>query len=74
MRKIDGILESKLSSLGKIKIAGAAVQVHAGTVFDPPDRLGLAHMCEHAVFLGTKQYPEENSFMQLITVKFDLCP
>jgi insulysin len=29
---------------------------------DPKDLPGLAHFCEHMLFLGTIKYPEENDF------------
>lgn len=29
---------------------------------DPPELPGLAHFCEHMLFLGTKKYPEENDY------------
>lgn len=28
---------------------------------------GLAHFCEHMLFLGTKKYPEENHYSKFIT-------
>ena len=28
---------------------------------DPPAVQGLAHFCEHMLFLGTEQFPEESS-------------
>lgn len=34
---------------------------------EPKDLPGLAHFCEHMVFLGTKKYPIENEFDQFLT-------
>jgi len=42
--------------------ASAAVDVHVGANSDPDLVPGLAHFNEHMLFLGTKQFPEEDSF------------
>ena len=42
--------------------AGAAMDVHEGACSDPSDIPGLAHFNEHMLFLGTKDYPKEDSF------------
>lgn len=42
--------------------AGFALAVEAGSFYDPKEFLGLAHFCEHLLFLGTKKYPDETSF------------
>lgn len=42
--------------------AAAAMDVHVGATSDPPQVPGLAHFTEHMLFMGTKQYPQENSF------------
>ena len=42
--------------------AAAAMDVHVGATSDPEAVKGLAHFCEHMLFLGTKQYPNEDSF------------
>jgi secreted Zn-dependent insulinase-like peptidase len=39
-----------------------AVAVEAGQFLDPPRVLGLAHFCEHMLFLGTKKYPAPSGF------------
>jgi len=39
-----------------------AMSVEVGSIDDPADFQGLAHFCEHMVFLGSKKYPEEDSF------------
>ncbi|CAE8614776.1 unnamed protein product [Polarella glacialis] len=46
--------------------AAAALSVHAGFYQDPADLPGLAHFCEHMLFLGTKEYPKEDSFRQFL--------
>mmetsp|Transcript_62477 Transcript_62477/g.116087 ORF Transcript_62477/g.116087 Transcript_62477/m.116087 type:complete len:1156 (+) Transcript_62477:56-3523(+) len=47
--------------------AAAALDVHAGYYCDPDDLPGLAHFCEHMLFLGTDEFPEENSYDAFIT-------
>eukprot|EP00929_Paragymnodinium_shiwhaense_P117964 TRINITY_DN8946_c0_g1_i1.p1 TRINITY_DN8946_c0_g1~~TRINITY_DN8946_c0_g1_i1.p1 ORF type:complete len:1078 (+),score=345.56 TRINITY_DN8946_c0_g1_i1:78-3311(+) len=42
--------------------AGFAVAVSAGSFYDPVEQAGLAHFCEHLLFLGTDKYPSETSF------------
>lgn len=39
-----------------------AVAVEVGSIDDPEDFQGLAHFCEHMVFLGSKKYPQEDQF------------
>lgn len=42
--------------------AAVALSVHVGHYSDPEDLPGLAHFCEHMLFLGTTEYPDENAF------------
>lgn len=42
--------------------SGFSVAVSAGSFYDPIELPGLAHFCEHLLFLGTKKYPDESSF------------
>jgi len=35
-----------------------SLAVGVGSFSDPKDAYGLAHFCEHCVFLGTEKYPE----------------
>eukprot|EP00434_Breviolum_minutum_P034884 symbB.v1.2.030880.t1/scaffold3459.1/size56318/3 len=44
-----------------------AMAVRAGSYDDPRDLPGLAHFCEHMLFLGTKKYPEPSGFDQFMT-------
>jgi len=41
---------------------GFAVAVEAGMLEDPPEFQGLAHFCEHMLFLGSKKYPDTEAF------------
>lgn len=33
---------------------------------DPDELPGLAHFCEHMLFLGTKKYPDENQYNKFL--------
>ncbi|CAN0269727.1 unnamed protein product [Ectocarpus sp. 12 AP-2014] len=44
------------------KTSAAAMDVHVGHFSDPDDLPGLAHFCEHLLFLGTDKYPDESSY------------
>ncbi|XP_060579124.1 insulin-degrading enzyme-like, partial [Ruditapes philippinarum] len=46
--------------------SSAAMDVYAGHMKDPKDIPGLAHFCEHMLFLGTKKYPEENEYTKYL--------
>lgn len=47
------------------KSAGS-LSVSVGSMADPPEMQGMAHFLEHALFLTTKKYPEENFFKNFI--------
>lgn len=47
--------------------AGAAMDVHVGACSDPIQVPGLAHFHEHMLFLGTKSYPDEDSFESFLS-------
>lgn len=42
--------------------AAAALNVQVGYMSDPWELPGLAHFCEHMLFLGTEKYPVENEY------------
>eukprot|EP00941_MAST-03F_sp_MAST-3F-sp1_P004838 g4838.t1 len=42
--------------------SAAAVDVRVGSWSDPSDIPGLAHFCEHMLFLGTEKYPKEDEY------------
>ncbi|KAL3863624.1 hypothetical protein ACJMK2_005374 [Sinanodonta woodiana] len=46
--------------------SSAAMDVNIGHMKDPKDIPGLAHFCEHMLFLGTKKYPEENEYTKFL--------
>ena len=46
--------------------ASAALYVGSGSLNDPVGYDGLAHFCEHMLFLGTRKFPEENNYAKFI--------
>jgi hypothetical protein len=47
--------------------SAVAMNVHVGACSDPVEVPGLAHFCEHMLFLGTELYPEEDSFSKFLS-------
>lgn len=45
-----------------------AVAVEAGSLEDPPDFQGLAHFCEHMLFLGSKKFPDTEAFSKTLAL------
>ncbi|MDE3056078.1 MAG: insulinase family protein [Verrucomicrobiota bacterium] len=66
MRLSNG-LEVLLISDEKAELSAAAVAVHVGSWSDPEKYPGMAHFCEHMLFMGTETYPDENAFMRLVS-------
>ena len=48
-------------------LAAAALDVEVGSLSDPADLPGLAHFCEHMLFLGTQQFPLEDEYEKFIS-------
>jgi len=49
-------------------VTGAAAMVtEAGFLNDPVAFPGLAHFCEHMLFLGTEKFPDEGAFQRYVT-------
>ncbi|KAK1946180.1 Insulin-degrading enzyme [Phytophthora citrophthora] len=49
--------------------ASAAMDVRVGFHSDPEELPGLAHFCEHMLFLGTEKYPDENSYSAFLNAR-----
>lgn len=47
--------------------ASAALDVNVGSFADPDDLPGLAHFCEHLLFMGTEKYPTENEYSSYLS-------
>ncbi|XP_030755591.1 insulin-degrading enzyme [Sitophilus oryzae] len=46
--------------------SAAAMNVNVGFLSDPKHVHGLAHFCEHMLFLGTEKYPNENDYSKFL--------
>ena len=46
--------------------ASAAMDINIGHMKDPIELPGLAHFCEHMLFLGTKKFEEENEYSKFL--------
>lgn len=51
-----------LSSNPDADTCACTMVVRCGSFMDPPELPGLAHFCEHMLFLGTRKYPAEGDF------------
>ncbi|XP_067091870.1 insulin-degrading enzyme isoform X2 [Osmerus mordax] len=47
--------------------SSAALDVQIGSLSDPANISGVAHFCEHMLFLGTEKYPKENEYSQFLS-------
>ncbi|KAG8217686.1 Metalloenzyme, LuxS/M16 peptidase-like protein [Butyriboletus roseoflavus] len=47
--------------------AAASLDVAVGHLSDPVDMPGLAHFCEHLLFMGTHQFPKENEYSEYLS-------
>ncbi|VDN07645.1 unnamed protein product [Thelazia callipaeda] len=47
--------------------SAASLDVNVGHLMDPWNLPGLAHFCEHMLFLGTDKYPSENEYNKFIS-------
>ena len=56
-----------LASDPKADTAAAALNVRVGHFSDPNEIPGLAHFCEHMLFLGTKKFPKEGELENYLT-------
>lgn len=47
--------------------SAASLDVHVGSFADKEYTIpGLAHFCEHLLFMGTGKYPEENEYLSYL--------
>jgi insulysin len=64
------VLENGLSVLlihdPEVHRSAAALAVGTGQIYDPKDKMGLAHYLEHMLFLGTKKFPEVGTFKKFL--------
>lgn len=60
-------LQALVVSDAATESASAAMDVHVGFHSDPEALPGLAHFCEHMLFLGTRKFPDENSYSAFLS-------
>lgn len=60
--QLDNGLRVLLVSDPQAAVAAAALNVAVGSALDPEQRLGLAHLLEHMLFMGTASYPQAGGF------------
>lgn len=65
--RLNNGLEAYLISDPGIDQSAAALAVEAGSWKDPQEYPGMAHFCEHMLFMGNKAYPEEFQYMHFMT-------
>ena len=59
---LENGLKAVIVSDSETDKAACALDVHVGHLSDPDDVAGLAHFCEHLLFMGTQKYPAENEY------------
>ncbi|XP_015116960.1 insulin-degrading enzyme isoform X2 [Diachasma alloeum] len=47
--------------------SAACLDVNIGVMSDPAELPGLAHLCEHMLFLGTEKYPDKNEYTSYLS-------
>lgn len=65
--KLNNGLEALLISDTNSKHSVTSLDVHVGSLSDPDDALGLAHFCEHLLFMGTSKYPDESFYSTFLS-------
>ncbi|KXN92195.1 Insulin-degrading enzyme [Leucoagaricus sp. SymC.cos] len=65
--QLDNGLKATLVHDVETDKAAASLDVGVGHLQDPPDMPGLAHFCEHLLFMGTEQFPRENEYQEYLT-------
>ncbi|KAG5440368.1 hypothetical protein PCANB_001938 [Pneumocystis canis] len=65
--KLANEMEVLLVSNPNTQNSGASMSVGVGYFSDPDEIPGLAHFCEHLLFMGTKKYPDEDDFSSFLS-------
>ncbi|KAJ7311450.1 Metalloenzyme, LuxS/M16 peptidase-like protein, partial [Mycena albidolilacea] len=64
--RLENGLEAVLVHDSKADKAAASLDVAVGHLHDPDDMPGLAHFCEHLLFMGTEEFPRENEYSEFL--------
>ncbi|KAG9128505.1 Insulinase (Peptidase M16) [Ceratobasidium sp. 392] len=65
--RLENGLEALLVHDANADKSAASLDVEVGHLHDPDDLPGLAHFCEHLLFMGTDQFPKENDYSEYIS-------
>jgi insulysin len=65
--RLQNGLEILLISDPGIDQSSASIAVRNGSWSDPEEYPGMAHFCEHMLFMGSKKYPDSSDFMSRIS-------
>ncbi|KAG6814549.1 hypothetical protein H0H92_000076 [Tricholoma furcatifolium] len=65
--RLDNGLQATLIHDANADKAAASLDVAVGHLYDPDDMPGLAHFCEHLLFMGTEQFPKENEYSEYLS-------
>lgn len=49
------------------KVPAAAMSIATGQLSDPTELPGLAHFCEHMLFMGTEKFPKEGEYDSFVS-------
>lgn len=64
--ELSNSLRCLLISDNDVEQSAASLDVKVGSYSDPAEYPGLAHFCEHMLFVGTKKYPAESEYSLFI--------
>lgn len=64
--RLENGLEVYLISDPNATDSGAALTVDVGSLSDPKEYPGMAHFCEHMLFMGTEKYPDEKEYHRFL--------
>lgn len=65
--QLENGLQVTLVHDAKADKAAASLDVAVGHLYDPDDMPGLAHFCEHLLFMGTEKFPQENEYSEFLS-------
>lgn len=65
--KLDNGLEALVISDPRTDKSAAGISVRVGHLSDPENAQGMAHFCEHLLFMGTEKYPQENDYNEYLS-------
>ena len=61
----NGLKVLLISDSDALKSA-VALGINIGSLIDKKDEQGLAHFCEHLLFMGNEKYPSENDYFEYL--------